>query len=369
MDPNEPRKEMDRKFFLCADISKKKMRRIILIDDRKRQKKLLIKSLNIQFNGYLQEGNTDKKTSIKIEVDNFLPNELNSRVSSSKKEKDKCEDTEYIYQMYILKREKMIKIIYDFFYNILLFCIKKNLSLKEISTFLSIKKNVLMKLINNCQNIIDLFVDFKRTMLVHSIRRIPFSIKVFSFASLQLLINYSLNTFFKHFSWYKFIFTPSYKIYFECVDTSIGKSQYESTDIKITDEAWSCNANEDNIEIIKEILNLNVGDLCSFESFEQNNEDDTVQNEISTYFAKAGLGRDGVMFEMNTLKNEPILEKIVKQIQNNEETKETVIKEDEHIKELKQLLINKEKLIKKMEHIYKDVEDRILSRLNEILEE
>ncbi|CRH00686.1 conserved Plasmodium protein, unknown function [Plasmodium relictum] len=347
-------------FFVCADISKKKMRKIIITTDRKKQKELLIKNLNIKFN--INKKEIKKKEKMMIPIDNFLPKELNNESINVKKSKNEFEDLEYLYNLNILKKQKMIKIVYDFFYNILLFCINKNLSLAEISTFLSIKKYIFFKFVNDCQNLINLFLDFKKIMLRHSINRIPYYVKVFSYSSLELLIRYSLKTFFKNFYLYKFIFNPTYKIYFECIDNN--STICEMEDLKNNDIiSYSLNS-PDNIKYIKDLIRLNVGCVNNLKAKELN--EDVFIKELQKYFDKFNIKNDYIVSEINQFKKDKNLERVFRHIKSNHPNEINSLN-DEKKDEVHEKLINKEKLIKRVDNLYNDLESRIVSRLNKFL--
>ncbi|CRG94030.1 conserved Plasmodium protein, unknown function [Plasmodium gallinaceum] len=348
-------------FFVCADINKKKMRKIIISTDKKKQKKLLIKSLHINFN--MNKNEKNKKEKLMISIDNFLPKELNNESINIKKNKNEDEDLEYLHSLNTLKKQKMMKIVCDFFYNILIFCINKNLSLVEISTFLSIKKYIFFKFVNSCQNIINLFLEFKKIMLKHSINRIPYYVKVFSYSSLDLLIRYSFKTFFKNFSFYKFIFNPSYKIYFECIDNN--STICEEKDFNKNDDAIPYNLNTpDNINYIKDLIRLNVGSISNLKQKEINK--DSPIKEIQKYLYKFNIKNDYIVFEINEFKKDKNLQRIFNDMKNNNDQIHSM--NDKKKSELQhEKSINKDKLIKRVDNLYNDLERRIVSNLNQLL--
>ena len=83
----------------------------------------------------------------------------------------------------------------------------------QISTFMSILKQVH----NVCTstpfgNFEDTFLYFKELMLLHSVNRPPWSLKIFDTAELTIVSQYVQDTYFRHFKMYKYAFTPKIKL-------------------------------------------------------------------------------------------------------------------------------------------------------------
>lgn len=225
--------EIDVKFFTYIDIRKKDMRKIITMCNKKKQKKILIKKLKMNFGERNIKINANKKKTF-LRINNFLPVGISNEQTIEEIENDQenfrkvwmeknttCLYDLSLYNIDKMKKKKMEKIVTDLFYNTLIYCIGINLSIREISTFLSIQKYIFLKLVNGYENIINIFLQFKNIILKHSINRKPNYIKIFSYSSIKLLIKYSMNNFFKKFAFYKFIFNPIYKINFECQTNQI----------------------------------------------------------------------------------------------------------------------------------------------------
>lgn len=376
--------------FFCADINKKKMRKIIITSNRRKQKKMLLNNLCISFNTEKksEKGKMEtKQNKTKIHVVNFLPQDLSEEKEALLKKKkenlnsknlenvqhlENFQNSEYILTIYELKKQKMIKIIYDFFYNILLFCINKNLSLVEISTFLSINKYIFFKLINTCPNITTLFLEYKAIMLNHSISRLPYSVKVFSFSSFKLLIKYSLNTLFKHFPFYKYIFNPSHKIYFECIDINDSYEKkcidnYCADDINITDDVTSLSLScKDNVDYVQDLIKLKIGCVNNLNSDEE--KKNSFIKEFKTYLEMFHIKNDSVVFEVNNFHKVHNIDQIIKQIKK-EQVNTTVDLTQEDIQKNKTKITehNKEQLVKKINLLYKDLENRIMCQLGQYI--
>ncbi|KOB87798.1 hypothetical protein PFDG_04306 [Plasmodium falciparum Dd2] len=344
--------------FVFHDIKKKRMREIILMCNKKKQKKMLLKSLNIKF--IYEEKN---KKRVKIHVDNFLPVSINSDMEIIKKYKEILYDDNYcnIYDINKLKIGKMKKILKDFFYDIFLFCVSKNLTIKEISTFLSIKKYIFYKFIYKCQNIINLFLEYKQIMLSHCINRVPYFIKVFSFSSLHILLKYSIRSFFKNYSFYKYIFTPNYKICFLCIHKNSYYSEIEKEDTSqiCFDDVSTCQ--EINILGSEEYLR---GSVTSSVGFIDNYDDKNRGNNFLEIFQKHmnifDIKKDDVHFKINKYEQRIDIEKAFSHIKNN-----ILQKYDERRREKKK---DNDKLIRRVQNMYDDVENKIMSSLKKILD-
>ncbi|CAC9699274.1 conserved Plasmodium protein, unknown function [Plasmodium sp. DRC-Itaito] len=345
-------------FFLFHDIKKKRMREIILMCNKKKQKKMLLKSLNIKF--IYEEKN---KKRVKIHIDNFLPLSINRDIEITKNYKDIIYDDNYcnLYDINKLKIEKIKNIIKDFFYDIFLFCVSKNLSIKEISTFLSIKKYIFYKFIFKCENIIDLFLQYKQIMLSHCINRIPNFIKVFSFSSLHILLKYSVRTFFKNYSFYKYIFTPNYKICFQCIDKD---SYYFEIDNRDTpqicfDDVATCQ--EINIlgseGYLKGLVTSSVGFI---DNYDDKNRGNNFLEAFQKHLIIFDIKKDHVHFKINKYDQRTDIEKAFSHIKNN-----ILGKYDERRRGKKK---DNEKLIRIVQNMYGDVENKIMASLKKILD-
>ncbi|SOV18491.1 conserved Plasmodium protein, unknown function [Plasmodium sp. gorilla clade G2] len=346
-------------FFIFRDIKKKRMRKIILMCNKKKQKKMLLKSLNIKF--IYEEEN---KKNVNIHIDNFLPLSINRNMSIKKNNKDIIYDDNScnLYDINKLKIEKMKKIIKDFFYDIFLFCVNKNLSIKEISTFLSIKKYIFYKYIFKCENIINLFLQYKQIMLSHCINRIPNSIKVFSFSSLHILLKYSVRNFFKNYAFYKYIFTPHYKISFQCIHKNFNYLEIANRDsLQIcSDDVATCQEIKilESQEYLKGLLTSRVGFM---DDYHDKSSVDNFLEIFQTHLNMYDIKKDCEQFEINKYEQRRDIEKAFSLIKNN-----ILHKYDEKKKEEKKK--DKDKLIRRVQNMYDDVENKIMSSLKKILD-
>ncbi|SCM24237.1 conserved Plasmodium protein, unknown function [Plasmodium berghei] len=376
--------EIDVKFFTYIDIRKKDMRKIITMCNKKKQKKILIKKLKMNFGERNIKINANKKKTF-LRINNFLPVGISNEQTIEEIENDQenfrkvwmeknttCLYDLSLYNIDKMKKKKMEKIVTDLFYNTLIYCIGINLSIREISTFLSIQKYIFLKLVNGYENIINIFLQFKNIILKHSINRKPNYIKIFSYSSIKLLIKYSMNNFFKKFAFYKFIFNPIYKINFECqtnqiFDFDICDDQcYDIRDTeKLNEKIKFYNfENAEELDRVKDLVKLNVGNVSNFENKNNDNFEKDFQNYLDKYNIKKGLN----IFEVNKYKNDKNLQKVFNSIKkkSNYPTKFCENCEAQKKKNLEKD-ISKEQLIKKINNLYNDLEERIITRLNILL--
>jgi hypothetical protein len=93
------------------------------------------------------------------------------------------------------------------FYNFL-FCQGANFSTAKTSCFLSIMKQVFRNMIAERLTSDEAFDLTKKLLLTHSVARPPYSVAVFSANDLKVIMDYVLNTFFRHFNLYQYVYVP-----------------------------------------------------------------------------------------------------------------------------------------------------------------
>ncbi|GAW81586.1 hypothetical protein, conserved [Plasmodium gonderi] len=370
-------------FLTCSDISKHNMRKIIVMNDKRKQKMTLLKKLNIHFNStHEMVMKREKKKKIKLIIDNFLPIGLNGEMEQSKKfiyrnvissregyspqsvqngiienSASSVDNESDVYHMSHMKRKKMKKILYDFFYNTLIFCIKKNLSVVEISTYMSIQKNIFFKFVSGNDNVVNLFSYFKNIMLHHSINRSPNYVKVFSYSSLKLLMKYTLNTFFKHFFLYKFIFRPIYQITFEGKDDEFDQLEM-AEEICFNEDALICTLDtHPGRDHVRELVNLSVGEINDVKFGES--REDVFAKELLTYLDKFQIQKEPSTFEINKCKKNKNLQKLYKRVENYNQVEDREKKGPEKYNSYRDSFTRE-----KMDNLYNDLEARIIHRLS-----
>ncbi|KJP87966.1 hypothetical protein AK88_02400 [Plasmodium fragile] len=410
---NRPQGEWAAGLFLtCADINKHEMRKIIIISDRKTQRRTLIKKLNIHFRSKDEIARKGKGKKVRLVVDDFLPVGLNGEVV----EAEKCEqgrvlnleeehsscgvqngvtshgvrrecDSGDVYSTNLMRRKKMKKIVHDLFYNTLTYCIRRDLSVVEISTYLSIMKYIFFKLVNGGGHAVDLFAEFKKVMLHHSINRSPSYVKIFSYSSLRLLMKYALNTFFRNFFFYKFIFVPIHDIHFEGDVVHDLRKLDMDDEVGFEDDDEMCTVDTPSgADYVRRLLNLvhvsncftRNDDLSSrkhaqpFSSavhvgeinhliFGKSSEDAFIR-EVEDLFHKFEIQKEVVTFETNKCKENKNLKKLFKRMESCGQEDETGKNGQEKWNASEEYLIGKVRRM--MDNLYHDLEARIVKRLD-----
>jgi len=93
------------------------------------------------------------------------------------------------------------------FYNFL-FCHSACFNATKTSCFLAIMKRVFRSMIAERLTCVETFELCKALLLKHSVARPPWSIAVFSANDLKVITDYVLNTFFRHFNLYQYVYVP-----------------------------------------------------------------------------------------------------------------------------------------------------------------
>jgi len=195
------------------------------------------------------------------------------------------------------------RILYDFYYFILMFAKEIQLEPIQTSVFFSIMKKTHENCISSPYMKLDEdYSKFQDLVLRHSIDRPPFSKKYFTLDQITKITDYATNTYFRHYSMYKYTFTKQQKLNFNTIEIvnnqntekeseeekviNSEKEDQQDTEEKIVDEE----ANEevkiletdksvDKKESEKEIEDKN--DKNEEENKEeQNNETTTEEKEI-----------------------------------------------------------------------------------------
>eukprot|EP00397_Hematodinium_sp_SG-2012_P040359 GEMP01044205.1.p1 GENE.GEMP01044205.1~~GEMP01044205.1.p1 ORF type:complete len:241 (+),score=54.38 GEMP01044205.1:115-837(+) len=98
------------------------------------------------------------------------------------------------------------EIILDFHFQNLQWGIQKNMEPDKVSTFVSVMKKVVEEIYAHRLSLADSFESFKQYLLMHSVHRPPYSVGIFVTDEVRDIKDYVLNTFYRHFKLYQFIF-------------------------------------------------------------------------------------------------------------------------------------------------------------------
>lgn len=116
---------------------------------------------------------------------------------------------EYIGKIKQVKTELEEKILTDFFFYLLVFCRKQRFTPDKISTLMAIGKKLFRADIKHgTRSMKDSFQHFRTLLISHSVDRSPKFIKVFEYEDAEAILDYMYQTYYRHYRWYSYIFTP-----------------------------------------------------------------------------------------------------------------------------------------------------------------
>lgn len=116
---------------------------------------------------------------------------------------------EYIGKIKQVKTELEEKILTDFFFYLLVFCRKQRFTPDKISTLMAIGKKLFRADIKHgTRSMKDSFQHFRTLLISHSVDRSPKFIKVFEYEDAEAILDYMYQTYYRHYKWYSYIFTP-----------------------------------------------------------------------------------------------------------------------------------------------------------------
>jgi len=113
------------------------------------------------------------------------------------------------------------EIIFDFHLQNLEWAIRKKMEADKISTFVSMMKYILEEAVSMRLSMADSFESFKQCLLRHSVQRPPFSVGIFSIDDVRDMKDYALNTFFRHFKLFQFVFVTRLELQVTPVRTTV----------------------------------------------------------------------------------------------------------------------------------------------------
>jgi hypothetical protein len=99
-------------------------------------------------------------------------------------------------------------IVADLHFGNFLFCHACQFTPEKTSCFLSIMKQVLRTMVSERLDSSQTFELLRTLLLRHSVPRPPWSIAVFSANDLKVVTDYVVNTFFRHFKLYQYVYVP-----------------------------------------------------------------------------------------------------------------------------------------------------------------
>ncbi|KAH6583888.1 hypothetical protein BASA61_007797 [Batrachochytrium salamandrivorans] len=125
------------------------------------------------------------------------------------------ESRRYLKNLFKLDDSEKDEIILDLYYYTLSFSKESDFTPEQTSALFSIIKVTHCEVVSTSQiNLEKDFAYFKNLLLAHSIHRPPFSEKIFSFAEFKLVMEHIIQTYFRHYLMYKYVFTKKMRLGF-----------------------------------------------------------------------------------------------------------------------------------------------------------
>ncbi|XP_031655311.1 cilia- and flagella-associated protein 119 isoform X1 [Oncorhynchus kisutch] len=105
------------------------------------------------------------------------------------------------------------RVLLELYVHTVLFCRESNFNREQTSVLLSIVKSMHQANTETpLNNMGHCYAYCSELLLCHSVRRPPFSISLFSSEDVTQILKYLLNTYFRHYNLYKYIFTPQVRL-------------------------------------------------------------------------------------------------------------------------------------------------------------
>lgn len=114
------------------------------------------------------------------------------------------------------------EILADMHYHNYAFCLSRDFTPAKTSTLLSIMKVVLDEAQSRRLTVEDAFGVFKDLLLKHSVERPPWSVAIFSFSDVQVIMDHMHNSFFRHYRLYMYAFRTHCSFSFRLDDAAAG---------------------------------------------------------------------------------------------------------------------------------------------------
>ncbi|XP_066485075.1 cilia- and flagella-associated protein 119 isoform X2 [Tiliqua scincoides] len=122
-----------------------------------------------------------------------------------------------LFQLQHFESNPRAAVLLDLYFYTIQFSREQGFNREQTSAFFSIVKDVHEACIETpLPNVEECYSYFTELVFCHSIRRPPFSIDLFNQDQLVHITDYMINTYFRHFKLYKYVFTPQV-----CLDISL----------------------------------------------------------------------------------------------------------------------------------------------------
>jgi len=228
------------------------------------------------------------------------------------------------------------RILYDFYYFVLMFAKEINLEPIQISIFFSIMKKTHEICISSPYMKLDEdYASFQKLILTHSIDRPPFSKKYFSLEQITKITEYATNTYFRHYTMYKYTFTKQQKLTLNTIEIGNESEKLEEQKTNENDDEINQHKNEELVD--GEEINNNIS-VSILETEKNENEKESSQKEIEENKTEQTINLENTENVENT-------ENIVDNGNIENETEEIKKEEEEEKEEEKEELTQREKAI------------------------
>ena len=118
-----------------------------------------------------------------------------------------------IFNLETFKDNKQETVLIDLYYYTLQFSRKSNFTSEQTSALFSVIKSIHEAAVETpFNNLPQCYKYMKDLILCHSVKRPPFGIELFGPEEAKLVSEYIVNSYFRHFKLYKFVFTPKLQL-------------------------------------------------------------------------------------------------------------------------------------------------------------
>ncbi|ORX81545.1 hypothetical protein BCR32DRAFT_10110 [Anaeromyces robustus] len=218
------------------------------------------------------------------------------------------------------------RILYDFYYFILMFAKEINLEPIQTSIFFSIMKKTHEVCISSpYMKLEEDYALFQNLILKHSIDRPPFSKKYFSLDQISKITEYATNTYFRHYSLYKYTFTKQQKLTLNTNQTV--HNQEEKVEVDEMNNINETETNQQNDELLD--VNDTSVSIIETEKGEKDKESDDKEKTLNETEEMKTEQEDNTNTTENIVNTENKTDNKQKKNdgegkeENNEETEET----------------------------------------------
>lgn len=184
----------------------------------------------------------DLEVLISVFDTNEFMSSANSKTSEYKKFKALA-----AHQLNFKENCKQDQILIDKYYYIIRFGIDSNFSTEQINSLLLIvKRTHELAIETSFGNLDETFDYFKKLMVMHSVHRPPYSVKVYSLDQVDQIIAYVFDIYFKQFKFYKFVFSLAVRLDLKLKYSNLPEEQPEAVETSIVQQDFMAELTSEN---------------------------------------------------------------------------------------------------------------------------